>query len=343
MLLKDAGPRVSDAAIEKYLAETLGSVSTPRVWAGVGALPYFLQDAFETREMSLHDRPVLLAIARRRGSGGLAEVRTHVEKLRTLSNLPVVYVTDALASYERTRLIRQRVPFLVPGNQLYLPDLGIDLREYFRQGERRVIAAALSPATQALLIGSLLREPWRSDWDPSPLMARLGYTPMTLTRAVRELAAAGILAVTRRGRRRVAHTDRGPWEIWELARPLLRSPVKRRVWVAATDERIDGLYVAGESALARLSSLGAPRWPVYAIGPAPWKLAVRAGIRQLPEPEEACQAWQVWSYDPGLQSDAAVGTSGGIVDPLSLALSLQHDTDERVQIALDELRRSFPW
>jgi hypothetical protein len=31
-----------------------------------------------------------------------------------------------LASYERKRLIEQNVPFIVPGNQLYLPDLGID-------------------------------------------------------------------------------------------------------------------------------------------------------------------------------------------------------------------------
>ena len=45
----------------------------------------------------------------------------------------MVYVTGALASYERKRLIEQKVPFMVPGNQLYLPDLGIDLREYFRQ------------------------------------------------------------------------------------------------------------------------------------------------------------------------------------------------------------------
>ncbi len=29
--------------------------------------------------------------------------------------------------------IAQKVPFIVPGNQLYLPDLGLDLREYFRQ------------------------------------------------------------------------------------------------------------------------------------------------------------------------------------------------------------------
>ena len=31
------------------------------------------------------------------------------------------------------------------------------------------------------------------------------------------------------------------------------------------------------------------------------------------------------------------------VDPLSLTLSLQGNTDERVQLALDELKGRFPW
>jgi hypothetical protein len=31
------------------------------------------------------------------------------------------------------------------------------------------------------------------------------------------------------------------------------------------------------------------------------------------------------------------------VDPLSLTLSLQDEADERVQLALGELKESFPW
>ena len=61
--------------------------------------------------------------------------------------MPVVYVTRTFAPYECKRLIEQKVPFLVPGNQRYLPDLGIDLREHFR---KPTVAAhtALSPATR---------------------------------------------------------------------------------------------------------------------------------------------------------------------------------------------------
>ncbi len=50
----------------------------------------------------------------------------------------------------------------------------------------------------------------------------------------------------------------------------------------------------------------------------------------------ACE-WQLWHYNPALVSNSET------VDPLSLTLSLGDEADERVQKALDELRRKFPW
>ena len=337
MLNKVADTCVPDAAIQQYLQDTLGLAAKLRPWPGAGKLPYFLQEAFDTRELTLLGHLVLLAKRRRARKAGLADVRTQLEKLRAVTKLPIIYVTDALASYERARLVGQKVPFLVPGNQLYLPDLGIDLREYFRQAAQ-VSGAALSPATQALLIAALLRKPWQADWDPAQIVANLGYTPMTLTRAVRELTAAGIVTLMRRGRERHLHVERRPQEMWEQAKPLLCNPVKRSVWVRPTAKWMPPrVRVAGLSALARLSLLTDPPWPVHALSPAQWKAATQADIKPLIEPSEGCCEWQLWSYSPELLPETKV------VDPLSLTLSLQQETDERVQLALDELREQFPW
>ena len=68
-----------------------------------------------------------------------------------------------------------------------------------------------------------------------------------------------------------------------------------------------------------------------------WKKATEAGIRELPEPAPGAQEWQVWSYSPALVPGATT------VDPLSLALSLQDNADDRIQLALDELERQRPW
>ena len=322
----------------RYLEEVLG-LQAPglKPWARANELPYFLRDAFEFSALELLGQTVVLAIARVHDKQALSEVRTWLDKVRALADQPVVYVTDALVSYERRRLIQQQVPFLVPGNQLYLPDLGLDLREYFRH--RAVATPALSPSAQAILITALLRQPWQSEWQPSEVAVALGYTPMTLSRAVKELTAAGLATAYTVGRSRWLRMELPPEQVWERAKPLLRTPVRSVVWVAAhgVDMHRHG-RIAGASALANYSMLTEPKWPVYAMTAADWKTALEAGARELPAPEPGAQQWQLWSYSP-----AALMPDATTVDPLSLTLSLQGSSDDRIQLALDELKGQLPW
>ena len=325
-------------AVQHYLREILG-FSAPNVkpWARASEVPYFLREAFEFCELDLLGHPVILAIGRTTQKQSLSEVRTWLDKLAALAGQPAVYVTDVLASYERRRLIEQKMPFIVPGNQLYLPDLGIDLREYFRQ-RAPAAEAALSPSAQAMLIAALLHQPWQAEWLPSKVAVALGYTPMTLSRVVKELTAAGLAIAYTVGRSRWLRMEQPPQQIWEQAKPSLRSPIKRTVWVLA-----EGLAVnrpgrlAGLSAIASYSMLTEPKWPVYAVTNAEWKAATDAGVRELPEPVAGAQEWQLWSYSPALLPGVAT------VDPLSLTLSLQDNVDDRIQLALDELRGKLPW
>ena len=326
-----------DAAVQRYLHDTLGTVPKVRPWADAGKLPYFLQDVFKIREMELLGRTILLAIDRQTNKPALANVRAQLDKLRALAGHPVVYVIGALASYERKRLIEQKVPFIVPGNQLYLPDLGRDLREYFRQ-RPQVPNTALSPATQAMLITALLRKPWQADWQPAEIVTELGYTPMTLSRAVKELTATGIATLHSEGRARWLRMERSAADTWEHAKPLLRNPVKRRVWAHPIPKlKPPHIRLAGLSALARNSMLAEPQWPIYAVSPALWKAATQAGIKTLPEQLPGACEWELWHYNPALIPDSET------VDPLSLTLSLQDEADERVQLALGELKEHFPW
>lgn len=335
--IKSVLPTLATAVVH-YLHEILG-IKAPDVkpWARINELPYFLRDAFEFSQLQLLEQPIVLAMGLAEGKQSLSEVRTRLDQVKALADQPVVYVTDALPSYDRRRLIEHKVPFIVPGNQLYLPDLGLDLREYFR---RRVPATveALSPSAQAMLITALLRQPWQPDWQPSGIAAALGYTPMTLSRALKELTAVGLATVHTVGRSRSLRMELPPEQVWERAKPALRTPIRRTVWVAADEIAAHRLNrIAGLSALARYSMLTEPKWPVYALTVADWKAAKDAGVRELPEPETGAQEWQLWSYSPALISDEIT------VDPLSLLLSLRENTDDRIQLALDELKGQLPW
>ena len=132
--------------------------------------------------------------------------------------------------------------------------------------------------------------------------------------------------------------ERTAAQTWAQAKPLLRSPVRRSVWVMPRRKlQAPRVRLAGLSALARDSMLAEPQWPVYAISPAQWKSATLAGIEALPEPLPGACEWELWHYSPALVADSET------VDPLSLTLSLAGNSDERVQLALDALKERFPW
>ena len=326
------------ASVLHYLYTTLGLEALEvQGWARVNELPYFVKDAFQFTELILLGQSVVLVITKTPTKQSLSEIRIALNKIKALSGQPLVYVTDALASYDRRRLIEQKVPFIVPGNQLYLPDLGLDLREYFRQSPAEP-KAALSPSAQAMLITMLLRQPWQLEWDTSEVAATLGYTSMTLSRALKELIAAELVDTYSVGRARGLKMVLPPAQIWARAKPVLRTPIKRTVWVAADPIIVrQPTRIAGVSALAHHSMLAEPKWEVHAISTAYWKAAIDSGIRELREPEAGAQNWQIWRYNPTLMKDAIT------VDPLSLALSLEDNPDDRIQLALDTLKDQLPW
>lgn len=319
-----------------YLHTTIGIPPTGCRAEEVRDLPYYLRDAFEFWRLDIYGAPVLLALDQYHHTPGtLSDLRIRLGKIRELTALPVIYAVEALTSYERKRLIEQKVAFVVPGNQLYLPDLGLDLREYFRQ-RPRINAEKLSPSAQAILITILLRPTWTHEWHPAETAQRLGYTPMTLSRAMRELAATGLVNTQKQGRVQVLEIPGQPREIWHQALQRLRSPVQRVAWTNGPIAGSPSTRLAGLTALASLSMLNDPRVPVQAISLSVWN-ALNSAVDVLPEAQIGAYEWQLWSYAPALLPGSDT------VDPLSLILSLRDNSDERVQSALDELEAQLPW
>jgi hypothetical protein len=325
--------------VKNYLGDTLGIDALTRPWNDTAKLPYYLQDEFELHELNAKGRAILLALNRKRKAPKLSGLRERLDQLRSQTDRPIVYVTAALASYERKRLIEQKIPFIVPGNQLYLPDLGIDLREYFRQ-LGRAPEKSLSPATQAMVIRVLLSKSTQNAWHPAAVASELGYTAMTVSRVVNELTGGGIATLDRRGRARWLLMERPPGETWELIRPQLRSPVKRQLWMQA-EAGVGEMHLplAGLSALAHYTKLADPPQPVYAANSEQIKAPLFKKRTETSEPVSGSCQLQVWSYAPILRMGHKIRT----VDPLSLSLSLQDTADDRVGLALEELKEHFPW
>lgn len=236
-------------------------------------------------------------------------------------------IAEDLPAYVRRRLIERRIPFVVPGLQMFWPDLGLAMQaRKTKAGLPQV--NVVSPATQAVLI-SLLMSKVIEPTTAKRLAEKLGYTTMTMSRALDEIESSEIAKVERKGRERLLFPV-SVKSLWSKALPLMRSPVRETVRI---DENLlprNMRVVAGETALATQTMLVPPREPVYALGRVNWK-QIADVVEQIPvEDEETCRV-QLWRYDPALFSTA------GRVDPFSLYLCLKDEMDERVQSALEEL------
>jgi hypothetical protein len=241
-------------------------------------------------------------------------------------------VPKAIDAPARARLIEQRVPFIVPGNQLYLPDLGFDLREHFRR--LRQHRESLSPAAQVAMLAYLLGlAPARI--TPQDLAAQRGYSAMTMTRVADELDQAGLIESERVGRHRWLTFPADRKAAWLQALALLESPVQSRVWVRGAGALQQPR--AGQDALAAVTDLAGPPVPCVAVGPTTWRDLKKSGAVRVVHEDEAEAQLELWHYDP-----VPLMTIGD-VDPLSLYLSLRTVDDDRVSIALDQLLDGLQW
>lgn len=318
-----------------YIEETLGIAVQLRDWPEKRKLPLFLRQEFDFAETHILGRPVLVAAATA-AEHSAAAVRKQFEVLQTKFDGDLVYLRQQIDAYQRKRLIEQRVSFIVPGNQLYLPTFAIDLRDYFRKA--KTATERLSPLAQATYLYAI----YHGDLLPLPLHRAaelLACSKMSMSRTFSELEALELVDVEKEGRSRDLRLKRSPYESWELARRLFRTPVRKRLRVVHDFPVPQRSRVAGQSALAMETDITKGRDRTIAIGPTVEK-TVRAELGKftLPRDEsELSMTVELWRYDPCLLSE------GNSVDRLSLYLSLQGTNDERVEAALDDLLKGMPW
>jgi DNA-binding MarR family transcriptional regulator len=319
---------------KRYLKETLDIDVRPKKWNETRNLPIFLRNLYGFFEVSILGDFCLVMVARNGKEQTPAAIHKHILHVRKTWQDEVIYLQRKVTAYNRKRLIQHRIPFVVPLNQMYLPFLGIDLREHFKN--IRETEPSFSPSTQAVVLFCLFQDD-KLHLTPKKLANDLGYTTMTMTRAFDELDGVGLATIEMEGRERVLRFNLGKKELWETALERLRSPVKKRLWVKQTFNKPLGMK-AGLSALALYSNLAEPANPVLALEGKKWKGINTKNdvmILDMAEPD-ACEL-EVWSYSPGLFA------KNGMVDRFSLYLSMKEYDDERVQSALEKMMEQVEW
>ncbi len=292
-----------------------------------------------------------------------SQIAKHIEVIKKKYEGEVIYSVSTITSYDRARLLQQRTPFIVPGNQMYLYTLGIDLREYFRNPEQPK-RKKLSPAAQACIAYVLIC--WE---EPKPIKIKTayfspiidiidyhgveekGYTRMTLSRVFKELKSLGIATYDSKtkelnlGKRKA---------LWHKVKNYGKSPIKKVFYIKCEGGFEETLFANGfgytKPRYAALTALSHDTMiqddPFQTVATVTHKFEYLCKeipeIEVVPYAEAGLTKVEIWQYDPwlivyGNHRNRELSDVSENVDPFSLYFSLQDDKDERVQMCLEEL------
>lgn len=320
----------------EYVKKGLGLEVKIVPWTDSSRLPMFLRDKYLFYACRILNTPHVLMVAGKGGGMTPAVIRKHVDKVTEAAGCEVIYVSRAMASYNRARLIEQKVSFIVPDNQMYLPAMGMDLREHIRSLRNKEESLHLSPSTQAAVLEAIYFGTGVGKGISQLELSKLiTYTPMTLSRVFNELGELDFAEVKDRGRERVLCFREGGRQLWNSAKPYLRSPVRR---IALAPEILQNTSRAGLTALAEYTMLAAPATPVYAMTVSQWKCHYPERKDEPPPIQtDSSVNMEIWNYMP------LTFGNPGCVDTLSLFLSLERTDDARVESACKKLLETMPW
>lgn len=324
--------------LSAYLHEVTGAVvmTQPVPEAVVSPLPLYLRAFYDFRDSNLFGRNLRWALQKsEKLTLDAQEYIQHVGKLRSAYAGEVVLVVPRMTAPLRRRLVQKGIPFVVPGRQMFLPHLLIDLRERFDR-ERNDAGQPLSAVAHVVVLRHLLGRPV-TGLSLRELAASIRYSAMAMSYMRDELETHGLCRSQRQGRSAgIAFVEEGA-ALWNRVHPLLRSPVKARHWARWNSTAAWPLF-AGLTALARVSLVTDDVLPTCAMKDSDYRHRLERGeILRCDGPEEAQLCIESWRYDPRLLSD------GPAVDPLSLYLSLRDTGDERVAKAAKALVEEQSW
>lgn len=331
----------------RYIAENLGLTIAikPLPKQQADRLPIYATEMYDVFTMTLLGHFFLLAGLKQPNELSILQVTKHLATLQSALGKKVILLLQNLSAINRKRLIEKGVNFIVPGKQMYLPDLLIDFREQFADARTKGKKETLLPSAQFLVIYHMLHR-YEDNWQLKghsfkEIADRTGYTAMAITKAVKNLKYLELIDVTGEKEKFIRfRLERN--ELWRTAEhnKILINPVIKRVFVDAKPKQ--ALLHSNTSALPEYSDMNPSDQQFFAIDKNAFYLLEKNNELINLNDHEGQYCLEVWKYNPE-EIVHELPFDMPVVDPLSLYLTLRETTDERIEMALDQIIQDYIW
>ena len=255
------------------------------------------------------------------------------ERLTQLFGMPVVFILAPAMTYERQRLMEKDVYFVMSEKYANLPMLVA-----MEKVSSRKIPSQLTPVAQYLLLYHLQVESIAGK-STKAIASLMPYSYESVSFGLTCLSALGLCVKTALdSRSKTVSFKHSGKELWEAAGKYVVNPVDRRIYCDAlnTERKFP---VCGINALAHYTALNpdAEQW-VMMTGK-DFKEMDTDGSVVNPNEFDGNIIIEIWKYPPVCRK----GETEIYVDRLSLALSLNHDEDPRVEEEVEQLIKQVKW
>lgn len=320
---------------EKYINDILGVNFQLNKLAEnkLNILPYYLKNIYVFNTGNLFNKQLIFISKTNEETATTKQYRKHIDIIKEAFKCPVVLILYEIEAYNRKRLIEKKVSFIVPGKQMFLPHLFIDLKEIktnIKRGKNK-----LQPAAQYILLYYLLKSDLHGI-NFSEMQNIFGYSSlMTITRAMYELQDIGICKIEGNKEKNVVF-DINKLDIWVKVLPYLINPVKKRFYIEKLPDK-ELIYISGITALSKYSDIADDMKPHYAIADSDFKLLQKTKKIHQINNMEGKFCLETWKYSPGLLA------INNVVDPLSIYLVYKDNENERIEAAINTIIENQPW
>ena len=320
------------AIIELYLKENIDSETIIERWDDVKKTPMFLRSIYRFHIITiLKFKCILLEIIDE--APGVDSIKKHMNSIEKITDQQIILYYKQITRYRRKSLIENNISFIIEDGQMFLPFLGLHFKNTDACVEKKI--KIFTPSAQIAYLYFLYNKEIRI--NITEFSEALEWSKMTASRALSELYNAKLLTYEvggQTGRSKYYKRVDDP-DYFERARELLSTPINKIVYVKVEPE---DSFTAGLEALSELSMINPPGHKVRAI----YGDYLNNNDLEITEnydiiKDKKLVELQIWKYNPKLFQNK------GIVDIMSLYLSLKEENDERIEQAMEEVLRGEKW
>jgi hypothetical protein len=315
------------SGIQKYLHKTVGLLANIKNMPNeqLKKLPLYLGHAYRYFLFESEGQSLILAENDDTVSKTAGQLKKQSIAIRQYCEMPVIFILNNPSSQLKRKMIQERINFIVPESQVYLPELLISLKENGRQPQS--FPELITPSAQLLLLYHLQVEHLEK-FTFRNIAEKLSYTPKTITKIAAELKAKKLCEVEGTKEKRFKFEAERKL-LWRLAEPQMQSPISKSYYADKKDD--SDFCQSGDLALSHYTFLSDTGKMCYAVYKAEFEVLKEKGYWAYLDEIEGDVQIEMWKYNPRLLSN------NGYIDPLSLYLCYRGDNNERVEAEIKEL------